>query len=51
VVVHGHTHETRVCREGNTLVINPGEVCGYLSGRPTIALLDTDAMDVRVVSL
>lgn len=49
VIVHGHTHQPRVCRKGNTLVINPGEVCGYLSGRATIAFLNTETMDVKVV--
>ncbi len=51
VVVHGHTHQAMTHREGNTLVINPGEVCGYLSNQATIAVLNTETMDVRVVTL
>jgi putative phosphoesterase len=51
VVVHGHTHEARAYREGETLVVNPGEVCGYLTGKSTIALLDTKTLDVRIVPL
>ena len=51
VVVHGHTHEARAYREGETLVINPGEVCGYLSGKSTIALLDTKTLEVKTVLL
>lgn len=51
VVVHGHTHQTEVRTLGRTLVVNPGEACGYLSGRPTIAVLDTVTRDVELLSL
>jgi len=51
VVIHGHTHEAIIRRQGKTLVVNPGEVCGYLSNRATIAVLDTETMDARVILL
>jgi putative phosphoesterase len=41
VIVWGHTHRASIGEEGGVLVVNPGEVCGYLSGRCTIAFLDT----------
>ncbi|NYT07801.1 MAG: metallophosphoesterase [Methanomicrobiales archaeon] len=41
LVVHGHTHQASVSSRGRTLVINPGEVCGYLTGFPTCGLYDT----------
>lgn len=40
LVVYGHTHEAIVKEEGRTILVNPGEVCGLLSGRPTVALCD-----------
>jgi putative phosphoesterase len=51
VVVHGHTHKAEIYKKGKTLVINPGEVCGYLSGKSTIALLDTDKLEARIIDL
>jgi hypothetical protein len=51
VVVHGHTHKAEVYWKGRTLVVNPGEVCGYLSGKSTIALFDTVKREVRLVDL
>jgi hypothetical protein len=51
VVVHGHTHRVEVYKKGRTLVVNPGEVCGYLSGKSTIALFDTVKREVRLVNL
>ena len=51
VVVHGHTHKAETYRKGKTLVVNPGEVCGYLSGKSTIALLDTDKREAEIIEL
>jgi putative phosphoesterase len=51
VVVHGHFHKAEVVRRGKTLIVNPGEVCGYLGGKSTIAVLDTSRLDARIVEL
>lgn len=51
VVVHGHTHKPEIYRKGKTLIVNPGEVCGYLSGKSTIALLDTDKCEAEIIEL
>jgi len=51
VVVHGHIHAAEVRRKGRTLVVNPGEVCGYLTGKSTLALLDTVNREARIVEL
>ena len=51
VVVYGHAHKAEVYRKGKTLVVNPGEVCGYLTGKSTIALLDTVKREVKIVDL
>ncbi|HVP40575.1 MAG TPA: metallophosphoesterase [Candidatus Krumholzibacteriaceae bacterium] len=51
VVAHAHSHEAKVERKGKTLVINSGEVCGYLSGKSTLALLDTQSLDARIVEI
>lgn len=51
VVVHGHTHQAQVRTLCGTLVVNPGEACGYLTGRPTVAVLDTGTRNVELLSL
>lgn len=51
VVIHGHTHQAKVYRKNGVLVINPGEVCGYLSGKATLALFNTETCEVRVIRL
>jgi len=51
VVVHGHAHKAEVYRRGKTLIVNPGEVCGYLSGKSTFALLNTDKREAKIIEL
>jgi putative phosphoesterase len=51
VVVCGHAHTAGVYRKGKTLVVNPGEVCGYLTGKSTLALFDTVKCEAEIVEL
>jgi putative phosphoesterase len=50
-VVSGHTHISVNKVKGKTLVVCPGEVCGYLYGKPTLALLDTEKRQVSIIEL
>ena len=49
IVVLGHSHKPLVEKKGRTLVVNPGECCGYLSGKRSIGILDTDTMDAEII--
>lgn len=51
IVVHGHTHKLETYTIGKTLVINPGEACGYLTGKSTIIIFDTKTMKIEIISL
>ena len=51
VVVHGFTHQQSMKTEGDTLIINPGEACGWLHGTPGAALLDIVTSQVQFLSL
>ncbi len=37
---YGHTHKTFYKKVENTLILNPGELCGYLAGFSTYVTLD-----------
>jgi len=50
LVVFGHTHDALV-REGRTLVVNPGECGGWLSGRATVAVVDAKDLQARLIEL
>ena len=42
VVVHGSEHQQSMKTRGDSLIINPGEACGWINGAPTAAVLDLD---------
>jgi len=54
VVVTGHTHAPlikQVGEPGKPLIINPGETGGWLTGRATCVVLDTDTMEAEICEL
>lgn len=51
VAVFGHTHHVMNERRDGVLYLNPGECGGWLCGRATVAVLDTESLDARIVEL
>jgi putative phosphoesterase len=51
IIIHGHTHEAKTYRKGRTLIVNPGEVCGYLTESSTIALLNSQTGEAKITEL
>ena len=51
VVVRGHNHRAEATRHGKTLLVNPGEVWGYLTGLRSVAILDTSDLSVEIIEL
>ena len=50
-VVHGFTHKQETVTRGDTLIVNPGEACGWLTGKCTAAILDLETSEVEVITL
>ena len=50
VIVFGHTHQVLV-EKGPPLLLNPGECCGWVTGKSTVALLDTESLDVSILEV
>ncbi len=51
IVITGHTHDAMNRSERGTLLLNPGECCGWVTGRATVAVLDTRGPSARVYEL
>ena len=51
IIIYGHTHESVIKKVGKTIIINPGECCGILSGTSTVAVLDTEKMEAEIIKL
>jgi len=50
VIVFGHTHLPHV-EQGPPLLLNPGECCGWVEGRCTVAMLDLDTLDASILDV
>src|SRR5687767_14524459 len=51
VIVHGCSHIQEMKTRGDTLIVNPGEACGWLYGAPSAAILDLDTRNVEFIKL
>ncbi len=51
IIITGHTHEVVNRFEPGKLLLNPGECGGWVTGRSTVAVLDTDGPSAEVCEL
>ena len=52
IILFGHTHAIVNKRFDNgVLVVNPGEACGYLTGKSTFVIIDTEKMEAEIIEL
>ncbi|MBF0516195.1 MAG: metallophosphoesterase [Nitrospirae bacterium] len=50
-LIYGHTHRPEAVVRNGTYVLNPGELCGWLHGSATVAVIDTQSMVARIIGL
>ena len=51
IVVYGCSHQPRTEQRGGTLLVNPGEACGWLNGSPSAAVLDLETNALESIKL
>ncbi len=51
VLIFGHTHRPEVRFQGNTLLINPGETGGWITGKQTVVLFDPKGKTADIVPI
>ena len=51
IVIHGSTHQQQMKSVGDSLILNPGEACGWVYGTPSAAILDLDTHRVEFITL
>lgn len=51
IVVHGMEHQQSMKTRGDSLIICPGEACGWLHGAPTAAVLDLETKHAEFIKL
>ncbi len=47
--LYGHLHKIDIRKTKRGYIINPGELCGYLTGKKTLAILNTDKNKVELI--
>ena len=51
IIVYGHTHRKKNYREGDTLILNPGEGGAWLTGTASAMILNLETEEVQEVEL
>ncbi len=51
VVIHGSQHRQEMKTRGSTLLVCPGEACGWLYGSPGAAIIDLATYEVEFLKL
>jgi len=51
IILSGHTHTTINKKHKNVLIVNPGELCGYLTNKSTFAIIDTETMNAEIIEI
>jgi putative phosphoesterase len=51
VVITGHTHQVINETKGNTLFLNPGECCGWVTDNCTAAVLDLNTLTAEIIQV
>ena len=51
VIILGNTHKARIEKKNRALILNPGEGCGLMTGKPTVALLDLGKLEAQIFEL
>jgi uncharacterized protein len=49
-IIYGHTHKLDI-RTEPCLIINPGELCGWLTRHSTFVILDTDLLTTEIIEV
>ncbi len=51
MIVTGHTHAEQIEKRDGRLFVNPGECCGWVTGRATVALVDLPANEAELIEV
>lgn len=51
LILWGHTHQLEIKEIDGVLALNPGELHGFITGKKTFVLLDTETMKPEVIQV
>jgi len=51
IILSGHTHSMVNKKHNDVLIVNPGELCGYLTDKPTFAIVNTETLEAEIIEI
>jgi hypothetical protein len=51
IILSGHTHSIVNKKHNDVLIVNPGELCGYITNKSTFAIIDTETMEAEIIEI
>ena len=51
VIISGHTHQPSTQEKDGKLYLNPGECCGWVTDRCTVAILDLNSLKADIIEV
>ncbi len=51
LIIFGHTHKSQILKKNSKLIINPGEVGGWLTDKFTVAIADLDSLTGKIFEI
>jgi putative phosphoesterase len=51
LVIFGHTHRPQATREDRRVFLNPGECCGWLSGKSTLGIIELPSLASQIIEI
>ena len=51
IIIFAHTHSPEIQKKGRTLIVNPGETGGWVSGKSTVVLVNSETLSAEILPL
>ena len=51
LVVFGHTHRPGITRQDSKVLLNPGECCGWLTQKSTVAIVELPSLASQIIEI
>jgi uncharacterized protein len=48
LIIFGHSHNAEITKKRGKLIVNPGECSGWLSGKSSVAIADTETLTAKI---
>lgn len=51
LAIYGHTHKPEVIKQDGRVLLNPGECCGWLTDKSTVAIIELTDLSSQIIEI